>query len=402
MNRKISLSACIVLMFIAALLTFQIVVITDEVKYNKAISGFTLRPLENPKLLEIQELVENYYVKDVDEEYLSDSLVYGYVFGLGDLHASYFTQETYSEFLESLQGTLTGIGIRVTVEQLDEETDRTVIYEVMDNTPAKKAGVMPGDVLYSVDGTLYSELGYEKAVDLLLGKAGTTATFEVLRGSRVVEFSIVREHFDSQLVTYKMTDANAKIGYIRIYQFGTSAIAQFKNAVDSLKKQGAEKLIFDVRNNPGGEYVSIVSILDFLLPEGEILITQDKNNNEIIETSDANEVDMPMVVLTNGSTASAAELFTKALIDYGKAISIGTTTYGKGTVQKTFPLSDGSAVKFSTEHYLPPSRESYDGIGIKPNIEVELSEESARRFYLIDESQDEQLNVAIDYLINEK
>jgi carboxyl-terminal processing protease len=136
------------------------------------------------------------------------------------------------------------------------------------------------------------------------------------------------------------------------------------------------------------------------LPEGEIVITRDKYGVETVEMSDKNSIDMPMVVLTNESTASAAELFTKALMDYDKAVSIGTKTFGKGTVQKTFPLSDGSAVKFSTEYYLPPSRESYDEIGITPDIEVELPVELARRLYLIDESEDEQLTAAIEYLLN--
>lgn len=403
MNRKIPFSACLVLMLIAALLTFQIVVVYDEVKYNKAMSDFTVQPLENPKLAEIAELVDGYYVKDIDKKYLEDSLVYGYVFGLGDLHANYFTAETYREYIESLQGALTGIGVRVTLETLDDgETDRIVIFEVMDNSPAKEAGVLAGDIIYSVQGTLYSELGYDKTVDMMLGEEGTMLTFEVLRGDKVVEFNITRRFFDSQLVSYKTTDANATIGYIRIYQFGTSTISQFKNAVERLKAQGCTKLIFDLRNNPGGEYVSITSILDYLLPEGEIIITKDKNGNEVVERSDKNEVDMPMVVLANESTASAGELFTAALMDYDKAVFIGTTTYGKGTVQKTFPLSDGSAVKFSTEYYLPPSRVSYDGEGIKPDIEVQLSEEAAKRFYLIEESEDAQLMAAIDYLVNEK
>ena len=403
MNRKIPFSACLVLMLIAALLTFQIVVVYDEVKYNKAMSDFTVQPMENPKLAEISKLVDSYYVKDLDPKYLEDSLVYGYVFGLGDRHADYFTAETYREYLESLHGAYTGIGVRVTVELLDDgETDRTVIFAVMDNSPAKEAGILPGDIIYSVNGTLYSELGYNNALNMMLGDEGTMLNLEVLRGDKIVEFNIQRRFFESQLVSYKTTDANATIGYVRIYQFGTAAISQFKNAIESLKARGCTKIIFDVRNNPGGEYVSITSILDYLLPEGEIIITKDKNGNEEVEYSDKNEVDMPMVVLANESTGSAAELFTAALMDYDKAIFIGTTTYGKGTVQKTFPLSDGSAVKFSSEYYLPPSRVSYDGEGIKPDIEIQLSEEAAKRFYLIEESEDAQLMAAIDYLVNEK
>jgi len=327
----------------------------------------------------------------------------GCVYGLGDQHAGYYTADIYRELQLSIYGELVGIGIRVTLEQIDDAgTERVVIFEVMENTPASEAGLEPGDVIYSVDGSLYTDLGYDETVDRMLGKEGTVLNFEVLRDDEILEFSITRRHFDSQLVTYKMTDADEKIGYVRIYQFGYTTVNQFKNAVNSLIADGAEKLIFDVRNNPGGEYDTIKQILDFLLPEGKIVITRDKNGNEIIETSDASEIALPMVVLANNSSASAAELFTAALMDHNKAYFIGTTTYGKGTIQTTFPLSDGSAVKFSTQYYLPPSGESYDGVGIVPDMEVKLSEEAEKHFYLIDESEDAQLCAAIKYLQNEK
>ncbi|MBE6650673.1 MAG: S41 family peptidase [Ruminococcaceae bacterium] len=403
MNRKLPFSACLVLMFLAALLTFQIVKVQDQIKYNKIVKEFTVKPLENPKLSEIEALVDEHYVKDIDNDKLTEAVAMGYVYGLGDQHAGYYTADIYRELQLSIYGELVGIGIRVTLEQIDDAgTERVVIFEVMENTPASEAGLEPGDVIYSVDGSLYTDLGYDETVDRMLGKEGTVLNFEVLRDDEILEFSITRRHFDSQLVTYKMTDADEKIGYVRIYQFGYTTVNQFKNAVNSLIADGAEKLIFDVRNNPGGEYDTIKQILDFLLPEGKIVITRDKNGNEIIETSDASEIALPMVVLANNSSASAAELFTAALMDHNKAYFIGTTTYGKGTIQTTFPLSDGSAVKFSTQYYLPPSGESYDGVGIVPDMEVKLSEEAEKHFYLIDESEDAQLCAAIKYLQNEK
>lgn len=403
MNRKLPFSACLVLMLLTALLTFQIVTVQDRITYNKIVKEFTVKPLENPKLAEIEALVDEAYVKEIDNEKLADSVVLGYVYGLGDPHAGYYNVDNYRELQLSIHGELVGIGIRVTLEQLDEDgTERVVIFEVMENTPAEEAGVKPGDVIYSVEGSLYTDLGYDKTVDKMLGKEGTTLHFEVLRDDEIVEFSIQRRQFDSQLVTYKMTDADEKIGYVRIYQFGYTTVNQFKKAVNSLLEAGAEKLIFDVRNNPGGEYDTIKQILDFLLPEGKIVITKDKQGNENAEMSDAAEIDVPMVVLANKSSASAAELFTAALMDYDKAYFIGVPTYGKGTIQTTFPLSDGSAVKFSTQYYLPPSGVSYDGTGITPDMEVKLSEHSEKHFYLISESEDEQLVAAIKYLQNVK
>lgn len=404
MKRKLPFSACLVLMLITALLTYQVVTVADEAKYNKIIGEFTFSPADDPKLDEIKKIVESDYVNEIDEEYLTTSLVYGYVFGLKDPHAAYYTKEQYTEKISELNGNLTGIGIRVFLQELDEETDQIVIFEVMEGSPAEGAGVKAGDIIYSVDGVLYSELGYEETVNRIIGDAGTSVTFEVMRNKRVKEFTIERKLFESQLVSYKISDTNANVGYIRIYEFGTSAVAQFKRAVESLKTQGATKLVFDVRNNPGGELTTITSILDYLLPEGPIITMTDKSGESTVYSSDKNEVALPMAVLANGSTASAAELFTASLVDYDKAIFVGNKTYGKGTVQTTYELSDKSAVKFSTQHYLPPSGISFDGIGLYPTegYDITLSEEEQRNFYLLSEAEDPQLMAAINYLIQAK
>ncbi len=404
MKRKLPFSACLVLMLITALLTYQVVTVADEAKYNKIIGEFTFSPADDPKLDEIKKIVESDYVNEIDEEYLTTSLVYGYVFGLKDPHAAYYTKEQYTEKISELNGNLTGIGIRVFLQELDEETDQIVIFEVMEGSPAEGAGIKAGDIIYSVDGVLYSELGYEETVNRIIGDAGTSVTFEVMRNKRVKEFTIERKLFESQLVSYKISDTNANVGYIRIYEFGTSAVAQFKRAVESLKTQGATKLVFDVRNNPGGELTTITSILDYLLPEGPIITMTDKSGESTVYSSDKNEVALPMAVLANGSTASAAELFTASLVDYDKAIFVGNKTYGKGTVQTTYELSDKSAVKFSTQHYLPPSGISFDGIGLYPTegYDITLSEEEQRNFYLLSEEEDPQLMAAINYLIQAK
>ncbi|MBQ7897449.1 MAG: S41 family peptidase [Clostridia bacterium] len=405
MKRKLPFSACVILMLITALLTYQIVTVVDEAKYNKIIGEFTFSPADDPKLAEIKALVENEYVNDIDKDYLTTSLVYGYVFGLKDPHAAYYTKEQYTEKISELNGNLTGIGIRVFLQELDgSDTDQIVIFEVMEGSPAEAAGIKAGDIIYSVGGVLYSELGYEETVNRITGEAGSSVTFEVMRNKRVKEFTIERKLFESQLVSYKISDTNANVGYIRIYEFGTSAVAQFKRAVESLKTQGATRLVFDVRNNPGGELTTITSILDYLLPEGPIITLTDKSGESTVYTSDKNEVALPMAVLANGSTASAAELFTASLIDYNKAIFVGTKTYGKGTVQTTYELSDKSAVKFSTQHYLPPSGVSFDGIGLYPTdgYEISLTEEEQKNFYLLSEEDDPQLMAAINYLIQVK
>lgn len=405
MKRKLPFSACIILMLITALLTYQIVTVADEAKYNKIIGEFTFSPSDDPKLSEIKSIVDKNYVNEIDEEYLTTSLIYGYIFGLKDPHATYYTKDQYTEKISNLNRDLTGIGIRVFLQVLDDgATDQIVIFEIMEGSPAEAAGVRAGDIIYSVDGVLYSELGYEETVNRIIGDVGKSITFEVMRNNRVKEFTIERKLFESQLVSYKISDTNAKIGYVRIYEFGTSAVSQFKRAVESLKTQGATKLVFDVRNNPGGELTTITSILDYLLPEGPIITMTDKSGQSTVYDSDKNEVDFPMAVLANGSTASAAELFTASLIDYDKAIFVGNKTYGKGTVQTTYELSDKSAVKISTQHYLPPSGVSFDGIGIYPTdgYDIVLTEEEQKNFYLLEEEEDPQLMAAINYLIQVK
>ncbi len=395
MNRKIPFGACLVLALIAAIITYQMTVISEEEKYKELMSSITQMPSDNPKLSEVMYYTENYFVKDVDEEYLSDATIYGYVVGLGDQFSTYYTKEQYAEVTSSLRGNMTGIGIRVF---LNSETSEMTVFEVMSGSPAEGAGVLRGDIIDSVNGIPYSELQYEGAYNELVGEADTSVSFSVKRGEEIFDFKVVRTQFEQQTVSYKICESDPAIGYIKIYSFDTATTNQFKNAVEKLLEMGAESLIFDVRNNPGGTLESISQILDYLLPEGPIIrmVSKSKETHEL--KSDAAELSVPMVVLADSSSASAAELFTSALMDYNKATFIGTKTYGKGTVQTNYPLSDGSALHISTQFYLPPYSDSFDGIGIVPDIEVELSEESQKNFYMLTEAEDEQLSAALDYL----
>ena len=397
MNRKISLSACLVLMLLAAVFTYQIAVISTEARLSSGISGIKRNPSDNPKLSEAMYYVENYFVKDIDREYLDDATVLGYILGLQDKHSSYYTKEQFEEMTSSLQGSMTGIGIRVFTPI---GVDTMTVFEVMKDSPAEKAGIQKGDVVYSINEKLYSDLKYEGAYEELLGNEGESVTIEVLRGEERVKFDIIRTKFEMQTVSYKLCDTDSSIGYVKIYSFDAATTEQFKSAVETLLESGAKSFIFDVRDNPGGTLDSISQILDYLLPEGPIIHLVGKNNQkERTITSDKTELSVPMVVLADSSSASAAELFTSALMDHNKATFIGVKTYGKGTVQTTFGLSDGSGIRISTQYYLPPYSPSFDGLGIEPDITVELSEESKKNFYMLGENEDEQLNAAINYLM---
>ncbi len=395
MNRKIPFSACLVLVLIAVIITYQMTVISEEERYTELFSSITQTPSDNPKLSEVMSITESNFVKDIDKEFLSDATIYGYVVGLSDQFSTYYTKEQYADVTSSLKGNMTGIGIRVF---LHSETSDMTIFEVMTGSPAESAGLQKGDIIHAVNGKPYSELQYEGAYDELLGEAGTSVEVSVKRGDEILDFTLNRTQFEQQTVTYKLTDTDSLIGYIKIYSFDSATTNQFKNAVEKLLELGARSLIFDVRGNPGGTLDSVSKILDYILPEGPIIRMVSKNEETSILTSDSAELSMPMVVLADSSSASAAELFTSALMDYKKATFIGTKTYGKGTVQTNFPLSDGSALHISTQFYLPPYSASFDGVGIEPNIKVELSEKSRKNFYMLSEEEDEQLFEAIKYL----
>ncbi len=395
MNRKIPFGACLVLALIAAIITYQMTVISEEEKYTRLISSITQLPSDNPKLSEVMYYTDNFFVKDIDEEYLSDATIYGYVVGLEDQFSTYYTKDQYKEVVSSLQGNMTGIGIRVF---LDTATSDMTVFEVMDSSPAKAAGIMRGDVVHSVNSIPYSELQYEGAYNELVGEAGTKVDLSVKRGEEIIDFTITRTQFEQQTISYRLTDSDPTIGYIKIYSFDTATTNQFKNAVETLLEMGAKSLIFDVRSNPGGTLESVSKILDYILPEGPIIRMVSKSEETSVLYSDAAELSVPMTVLADRTSASAAELFTAALMDYNKATFIGVQTFGKGTVQTNYPLSDGSALHISTQFYLPPYSASFDGVGIVPDIKVELSEESVNNFYMLTEAEDEQLSAAIEYL----
>ncbi len=396
MKRKLPFSAVLVLMFISCLITYQITHVSMNLIYSEKLNGyFDNASPYSEKLKEIEEITAEAYVKDIDEDFLVDMISTGFVAGLDDAHSYYIPAEELYGFTDEIVGNMTGIGIRV---YRDVDDQSMVIFEVMKNSPAEKAGLLPGDVIYSVDDALYSEIGYEGMYYKIVGEENSSLFLTIKRGNELVSYDITRKHFEAQTVSTKMLESIPDTALVTIYSFDTATSSQFLDAMSELIDGGAKKFIFDLRGNPGGELNSIVTILDYLLPEGPIVRFIDKyGNTEVIE-SKKSMLNVPMAVIVDSATASAAELFAAALKDYEMATIVGTTTYGKGTMQTTIPLSDGSAVHLSTRFYLPPFSDSYDEIGVIPDIEVTLSEFSASHFYEISEAEDEQLCAAIEAL----
>ena len=401
MKKRIPLYAVVITVLFAVIITFQITYLSLwNGFYNKkaggsaGIDGDSFAAIKN-KLDAMNALYDEYYVGDIDAEELETGIMLGYVYGTGDKFGQYLDRETYAEFLDELDGETEGIGIMV-IE--DSATGLMEVVEVIPDTPAAKQGLRIGDLITAVEGNDAAQLGYYKALDMMRGKAGTQVSFTVYRDGEYVDFTIMREYVQVLSVDYRMS-ADGVTGIVRIISFDEPTPQQFKAAIDELSAAGAQRYVFDLRGNGGGMLESVTGILDYLLPEGPIIRITDRDGNVETVDSDASELDVPMAVLVNGNTASAAELFTAALRDYGKSVTVGTNTYGKGSMQTIIPLGDGTAVRVSIRMYSPPKSDNYDGLGIAPDIEVALDPELAGvSLYLIEEEKDNQLQAALDAL----
>lgn len=325
------------------------------------------------KLDEVQSLIEEYYLKDVDEDLLSTYLFKGIAAGLDDVYANYYSEQELESVLDSSRGSYTGIGA---VLSQDTQTKVISVNEVYENTPASEAGLQTGDELLAVDDTELSDMQLGDLVTLIKSREGSFS-ITVYRPTieNEVTLSVTTGDVEVPNVSYEMKQDG--IGYIRIEEFTEAAVDQFREAAENLLDQDMQALIVDLRDNPGGLLDSVCDILDEVLPEKLLVYTEDKNGEREEYYSDQSRtVDCEIAVLVNGGSASASEIFAGAMQDYEMGPVIGTKTYGKGVVQRTFPLSDGSAFKMTVETYYTPNGQDIDGNGITPDIEVEEPEQT--------------------------
>lgn len=394
MSKKISIGTAVILMLLAVLVTFQLTFMALSNKYQSELNELTISQDMYAKLAAVDELYRTLYIGDIDEETLTDYLIRGYVLGTGDKYAYYLDEEQFAEMMASNNAELQGIGIMVIYQN-----DMIEIISVMPDSPALDAGLEPGDIIAYVGDESVAELGYTAAVNRLQGEAGTLAEFTVQRGDELIDFSIERGYVNEQSVMYHVYEPDPTIGIVKILSFNLGTPEQFKSACEELIAGGVTKFVFDVRYNPGGDLESITEILDYLLPEGPIVRIVDADGNEDVRYSDASELDMPMCVLVNSSTASAAELFSSALQDYDKAELVGTVTYGKGTMQTIIRLADNTGIGISYRMYNPPYSDNYEGVGVEPDYVVEMDEGVAdKNIYKITDEEDTQLQKAIELL----
>ena len=392
MNKKISLGTAVALMFVVAAVTLSATMLYASNKFNQTVSNLTEREAMYDKIAEIDTYVRNNFIGDIDEDFLMDCIAYGYMSGIEDTYGRYYTAEEYEQITTSNEGTVVGIGITAS----KTEDGYILVEEVYPDSPAASAQIQPGELIVKVNDIDVTLETYADAISEIQGQAGTTLSLVIRNGNEDREITeITRRKVQKPTVYSNSFDT---VGYIRITEFNGTTYDQFKTAVETLLNGGAESLVFDVRNNGGGTLDAVVKVLDMLLPEGDIATSVDKDGNvEVLGTSDASCISVPMAVLTNGNTASAAELFTQALRDYGVAKSVGTTTYGKGTMQVYHKLKDGSAIKVTTNQYNPPMSQNYDGVGILPDYEIsDVSE--ILSVDVIDPALDAQLYAAVEYV----
>lgn len=346
------------------------------------------------KLQQLEDLLLTRFIGEADQEAMEDAAAAAMVQALGDRWSYYMTADTYEAYCQAMTNSYVGVGI--TIRKNDDGAYD--ILEVTPDAPAEEAGVRGGDVLAAVDGQSVSGMEQSDVGDLVRGKEGTSVKLTVLRDGESMEFTLERRKFQTPVATYQMLEGD--IGLITIENFDERCAEETIEAVEALQAQGARSLIFDVRNNPGGYKNELVKVLDHLLPEGPLFKTEDYLGREAVDTSDADCVTLPMAVLVNADSYSAAEFFAAALREYDAAVVVGEQTCGKGYFQTTFSLSDGSAVNLSIGKYYTPKGENLARVGLKPDVEAAVSDETAANIAAgtLAPVEDPQILAAIDAL----
>ncbi len=368
MNKKVSLGTAITLMAIAAALAVAITMVYSIRTFNDKLYNIKEREATYEKLSQIDKIVRSEYYGNIDEKYLMDSIARGYIQGISDRYALYLTADQYQQQLENVEGKKVGIG----VDTVCDTSGYMLVTEVYPESAAEIAGISVGDLILQVGDLEVTAQTYAEAEEALEGEAGTKITITLRQGSEDQDpIELTRRKIEIPSVYMEIVD---NIAYIQITEFADATANQFSRAIENAFRGNVEGLIFDVRGNPGGTIDSVSQVLDRLLPAGDIVSATYKNGEtKVLATSDEREVDLPMVVVVNEKTASAAELFAQSLWDYKKGQVVGVTTYGKGLMQTIYRLDDGSALDITVAKYNPPKSPNFDGIGVVPDYEVKLT-----------------------------
>lgn len=345
-------------------------------------------------LSKYKSIIDKYYLGEIDENKLKEGAIKGYIEGLDDPYTEYISKEDMQDYLDDTMGNFVGIGIYMVK---NTEANKIQVLAPIKNSPAEKAGILPGDLIIAVDDVQYTADDMSVASNKIKGEEGSKVKVEILRGTETETFELKRENIKVNPVEGKVL--SNQIGYIEFSSFDEGTAEDFKAEFEKLQKQGIQSLIIDLRNNGGGIVDEALKIADFITEKGSNLLYEvDKNNKEEVKKSEKDPIiHLPIVILTNQNTASSSEILAGALKDLGKAKICGTKTYGKGVIQQVLTLPDGSGLKITSEKYLTPNKTEINKIGIEPDEKVELPS-TVKNVLLVEEKDDIQLQKAIEML----
>jgi carboxyl-terminal processing protease len=388
LNKKIPLGATIALIIISVALTISVTMVIAMRQFNSKVSDVGKRQVMFEYITDIDKAVRQHYAGAIDEEKLREALTKGYIDGIGDPYASYYTAAQYRVQVDRMAGKKTGLGLQVTLSS-DEQLK---IAEVDKNSAAERAGVLQGDVITALDGTPVYPSDYDRVTQQLAGASKIIVT--VQRGDQSTAFELSPSPYTTNSVEGRMIDTT---GYIRISEFNDLTLDQFKSVYAGLEEQGAQQYIFDLRGNTGGQLSTASGVIEYLMPRG-VYAHRTDSAGTVTDLTDADsyQMDKASVTLVNQSTAGEAELFAGVLQEFGKTVVVGTQTAGRGLTQEYFSISsDGSAVRLSVAKLSLITGGEFEGGGITPNMVVGMTEEQERDFAFLTDAQDPQLQGAL-------
>lgn len=347
------------------------------------------------KLDQVEYLIKNRFIEEADMEKAEDAAATAMIDSLGDRWSYYLSAADYATHKEQVENAYVGIGITISPE---ENSQGFLILAVQKDSGAEAAGLLAGDIITGAESQDVRGMTTAQLRDIIRGKEGTSVSLEITRDSEVLRVQVTRMQILTEVISYEMLENS--IGLIAISNFDARCADETIAAIEALREQGAQALIFDVRNNPGGYATELVKVLDYLLPEGDLFRTLDYAGRETVDKSDASFLDMPIAVVCNEDSYSAAEFFPAAIQEYGAGTIVGMPTCGKGYFQYTYELSDGSAVGLSAGKYFTPSGKSLIGTGIQPDVVVEVDDETRAKiaYGTLDAKDDPQIQAAADIL----
>jgi carboxyl-terminal processing protease len=393
MRKRSAIALAVIVGVISVLTTLIVISFVFRVGlFNISPGGEDALPVS--EFSNVENIIENYYLHDYDMKEIQYAGLKAMVEALDDPYSVYYTPEEFESFKQDASGEYFGMGM---VISMDEKAKLAKVEYFFEGSSAEEAGVKVGDLIYSVNGEDMAGKTLQQVSQRCLGEEGTSLNIGIKRGDEILEFEIIRRAVEKKMIDYKMLDDG--IGYMQIVQFGGNCEQLFSEAMDYFQRSGAEGIVIDLRDNPGGYLSTVVNVLDKLLPEGTLVYTEDKNGKKETWSSNASCIDLPITLIVNGNTASAAEIFAGAVQDFGYGEVVGTTTYGKGVVQVVLPIeSTGGGIKITTSQYYTPSGRTIDKNGIYPDHYVKLQQDFILNPKSYSFEEDAQVQKAIEVL----